>query len=102
MHVLGLIDKDISKDRKWIGCMVDNCRELFNLFNWGASYEKLRQGSLELKITPTSLVNFSDTRFANSKRKVFKNLHQQFAPIANCLKKANFFRYDNRGQKREG
>ena len=32
------------------------------MFNWGASYEKLRQASLELKITPTSLVNFSDTR----------------------------------------
>ena len=32
----------------------------------------------------SNLVNFSDTRFANSKRKVFKNIHE-FAPIISCL-----------------
>ena len=30
-------------------------------------------------------MNFSDTRFANSKRKVFKNIHYQFAAIITCL-----------------
>ena len=28
---------------------------------------------------------FSDTRFANSKSKVFKNIHHEFAPIIICL-----------------
>ena len=30
-------------------------------------------------------MNFSDTRFANSKRRVFKNILHQFAPIITCL-----------------
>lgn len=30
-------------------------------------------------------MTFSDTRFANSKRKVFKNIHHEFAPIITCL-----------------
>ena len=30
-------------------------------------------------------MNFSETRFANSKRKVFKDIHHRFAPIIICL-----------------
>ena len=44
-----------------------------------------REATAAWKLSLSNLVNFSDTRFANSKRKVFKNIHHQFAPIISCL-----------------
>ena len=85
MHLTGLVDKDISKDRKWLEDITDNCREMFTLFNWGANYEKLRDATALWNLNQNNLVNFSETRFANSKRKVYKNVHHEFAPIITCL-----------------
>ena len=64
---------------------MDNCSQIFNTFNWGANYEKFREATITWKLSLANLVNFSDTRFANSKRKVFKNIHSQFGPIIACL-----------------
>ena len=54
-------------------------------FNWDANYEKFRESAASWRLSVSNLVNFSETRFANSKRKVFKNIHHQFAPIITCL-----------------
>ena len=85
LHLTGLVDKDISKDRKWLEDIVENCKEMFQLFNWGANYEKLREATALWRLSLSNLVTFSATRFANSKRKVFKNIHHEFAPIITCL-----------------
>ena len=87
LHKTGLVDKHMAKEDsfKWLDDITGTCTQIFNAFNWGASYEKFRGESATWKLSQTNLVNFSDTRFANSKRKVFKNIHYQFAPIITCL-----------------
>ena len=60
MHLTGLVDKDISKNRKWLADITENCREIFNLFNWGANCEKLRAATTLWKHSLNNLVNFSD------------------------------------------
>ena len=55
------------------------------MFNWGSNYEKFREATAAWRLSLSNLLNFSDTRFANSKRKVFKNIHHQFAPIISSL-----------------
>ena len=87
LHKTGLVDKHMNGQAsfKWLQEMVDSCSQIFNTFNWGANYEKFREAAASWKLSLSNLVNFSDTRFANSKRKVFKNIHHQFAPIISCL-----------------
>ena len=53
----------------------------FQHFQVGANYEKFCEAAASWKLSLSNLVNFSDTRFANS-----KNIHHQFAPIILCLK----------------
>ena len=38
------------------------------------------------KLKLLSLVTFSETRFANSRRKVYQHIHHEFAPIMTCLR----------------
>ena len=82
-----MVDKHMAKEEglKWLGDHTSVCTQIFNTFNWGANYEKFRDESATWKLNQTNLVNFSETRFANSKRKVFKNIHYQFGPIITCL-----------------
>ena len=70
---------------EWLQDITTTCTQVFNTFNWGASYEQFREATASWKLSLSNLVNFSDTRFASSKRKVFKNIHHQFAPIISCL-----------------
>ena len=70
---------------KWLQDITTTCTQIFNTFNWGANYEQFREATASWKLSLSNLVNFSDTRFANSKRKVFKNIHHQFAPVISCL-----------------
>ena len=65
--------------------MIACCQQIFSTFNWGHNYEKFREAKALWRLTLSNLVNFSDTRFANSNRKVFLNIHHQFAPIISCL-----------------
>ena len=85
LHKTGLVDKALTKNLEWLQDMISICQQIFSTFNWGANYEKFREATALFKLTLSNLVNFSDTRFANSKRKVFKNIHYQFAAIISCL-----------------
>ena len=46
---------------------------------------KLREAALMSGIRPRNLVNFSETRFANSKRRVYQVLLELFPAIMACL-----------------
>ena len=87
MHRTGLVDKKLTKQDKfaWLRNMIDVCHQIFLTFNWGANYEKFREASAAWKLTLKNLTNFSDTRFANSKRKVFKNILLMLGPILTVL-----------------
>ena len=87
LHKTGLVDKDMTKQDsfKWLQDIIACCQQIFSTFNWGANYEKFREATAVWRLSLSNLVNFSETRFANSKRKVFKNIHHQFAPIITCL-----------------
>ena len=67
--------------------MFSCCPQIFTTFNWGANYEKFREATALWRLTLSNLVNFSDTRFANSKRRVFKNILNQFAPFEAAFSK---------------
>ena len=55
------------------------------MFNWGSNYEKLVVATALWKLHLTSLVGFSETRFANSRRQVYINIHHEFPAIMSCL-----------------
>ena len=85
LHKTGLVDKHVTRDKKWLEDVIKKCQQIFNTFNWGTNYETFREATALWRLTLSNLVTFSDTRFANSKRKVFKNIHHEFAPIITCL-----------------
>ena len=58
---------------------------MYGTFSWGASHVKLREAAINLGIKPRNLVNFSETRFANSKRLVYQIILDQFPAIMACL-----------------
>ena len=74
-----------QKHMVWLQNMIAFCQQIFNLFNWGANYEKFREATAMWRLTLSNLVNFSDTRFVNSKRKVLLNINHEFAPIISFL-----------------
>ena len=71
---------------QWLKSITDICVRLFKLFNWGANFEKLVEATNLWKLKLLSLVTFSETRFANSRRKVYQHIHHEFAPIMTCLR----------------
>ena len=77
LHKSGLIDTHI--------CNTDVCQKLFRMFNWGSNYEKLVDATALWKLHLTSFVSFSETRFANSRRQVYINIHHKFPAIITCL-----------------
>ena len=87
LHKSGLVDTHLCKKDDF-ACVVshtDVCQKLFKLFNWGANYEKLVAATTLWKLHLVSLVGFSDTRFAKSRRKVYTNIHHEFPAIMTCL-----------------
>ena len=87
LHRTGLGDKHVCKDKdhKWIVAFNGICHRLYGTFNWGASHVKLREAALKAGIRPRNLVNFSETRFANSKRRVYQVILDMFPAIVACL-----------------
>ena len=87
MHRLGLIDKHIAeiKDFKWLGVLVNICQQLYHEFQWGIQLENLSKAAEDLDIAMRNLQNFSETRFANSKKDVFKNVFLMIKPILAVL-----------------
>jgi hypothetical protein len=70
-----------EKIHKWIGQFNDTCHRHFGTFHWGASHVKLREADLKAGIKPRNLVNFSETRFANSKRRVYQVILDQCSQV---------------------
>ena len=60
----------MTKDLEWVQDQVKLCKDIYTNFMWGKDYERLRADAQELEVIFVSLVNFSETRFANSKWKV--------------------------------
>ena len=88
LHKTGLADKHMCNkkgDHKWIIKFNSTCNQLYGTFSWGASHVKLREAAANAGIKPRNLVNFSETRFANSKRLVYQIILDQFPAIMACL-----------------
>ena len=87
LHRTGIADKNVSKDEvhKWIQKLNRTSQQIYGLFSWGASHVKLREAAVKLGIHPRNLVNFSATRFANSKRRVYQVIFEMFPAIMDCL-----------------
>ena len=87
LHKSGLVDTHLGKQTQfaWLSTITDICVRVFKLFNWGANYERLVEATSLWKMKLLNLVTFCDTRFANSRRKVYLNIHHQLAPIMTCL-----------------
>jgi hypothetical protein len=87
LHKSGLVDTHLCKKQefKWVVLNTDICQKLFRMFNWGSNYEKLVLATALWKLHLTSLVGFSETRFANSRRQVYINIHNEFPAIITCL-----------------
>ena len=87
MHHLGLADKDVSKkgEFKWLRDLSNTCRDIYTHLNWGNDHERLLETANQLKTPVRTLVNFSETRFANSKRRVFQNILLMIAPVLSVL-----------------
>ena len=86
-YTSGLVDTHLCKkgEFSWIVSNTDVCQQLFTTFNWGANYEKLVAATSLWKLHLKSLVGFSETRFANSRRQVYINIHHEFPAIMTCL-----------------
>ena len=87
LHKSGLVDTHLceKEEFKWVVSNTDICQKLFRMFNWGSNYEKLVVATALWKLHLTSLVGFSETRFANSRRQVYINIHHEFPAIMSCL-----------------
>ena len=87
LHLSGLADKHTCKamEHKWINKFNKTCQQIYGVFKWGASHVNLRNAALKLGIRPRNLVNFSETRFANSKRRVYQVIFEMFPAIIDCL-----------------
>ena len=81
INFIYVLDKHISKNVDWLENLVTLCGQLYRLFMWGNNYDKLETAAADLEMDFVALVNFSATRFANSKRLVFKKLLRNIEPI---------------------
>ena len=57
----------MTRDINWVKEQVKLCQSIYSNFMWGKDFERLQTEAQELEISFVALVNFSDTRFANSK-----------------------------------
>ena len=88
LHRTGLADKHMSQSKgehKWILNFNNICSQLYGTFNWGACNVHLKEAATAAGIKARNLVNFSTTRFANSKRRVYQLILDQFPAIMTCL-----------------
>eukprot|EP00794_Sanderia_malayensis_P014467 gene14467-15971_t len=97
MHKSGLVDTHLCKEKrfKWLVDDTDVCSQLFRLFNWGQNHEKLVEASVLWKLHLKDLVKFSETRFANSRRQVYVNVHHDLQALVTCLEDKVALSYQN-------
>ncbi len=87
LHKSGLVDTHMCKKKEFAWFVEDThvYQQVFTLFNWGANYEELVAATALWKLHLRSLVGFSETRFANSRRQVYVNIHLEFPAIPTGL-----------------
>ena len=87
LHRSGLVDTHLCKEERfqWLVDDTDVCSQLFRMFNWGQNHEKLVESSVLWKLHLKELVTFSETRFANSRRQLYINIHHDLPAIITCL-----------------
>ena len=97
LHKSGLVDTHLCKEErfKWLVDDTDVCSQLFRLFNWGQNHEKLVEASVLWKLHLKDLVKFSETRFANSRRQVYINVHHDLQALITCLEDKVALSYQN-------
>ena len=69
----------------WLVEIQTVCMEIFSTFNWGKNYENFLQICEDLYVQIKRLTNFQMTRFANSVRFVFINLHIDYSAVQLAL-----------------
>ena len=98
MHRLNLSDNKISEKFPFVLQINDLAKDLFSMFNWGKTHENLRSMALEMEEKFINLTRFSDTRFANSKRRVYQNVLKMFNCISSQLEAYIYADFQNRTQ----
>ena len=98
MHRLNLSDNKISEKFPFVLLINDLAKDLFSMFNWGKTHENLRSMALEMEEKFINLTRFSDTRFANSKRRVYQNVLKMFNCITSQLEAYIYADFQNRTQ----
>ena len=85
MHRLNLSDQKISAKFPFLVIIIQLCKDLHGKYNWGIQHESLRLMAEVEEEKFIQLSKFSDTRFANSKRRVFQNVLKMFHSICASL-----------------
>ena len=87
LHKGGVVDNHTREDSSfsWLVDIQAICREIFSTFNWGKNYQNLLQICEDLNVQMKKLTNFQMTRFANSVRFVFINLHIDYSAVRLAL-----------------
>ena len=101
MHKCGLVDSHLTgekaklKEFDWVFKLCKLALRLIRNFQWGKEYEKFRNMAEELDVALFNLQFFSETRFANSKRLVFRNLYMMVGPCVGVLEQEIMEAVDN-------
>ena len=97
LHKSGLVDTHLCKEERfqWLVDDTEVCSQLFRMFNWGKNHEKLVEASVLWKLHLKELVKFSETRFANSRRQVYINIHHDLPAIITCLEEKILLSHQN-------
>ena len=100
MHRTGLVDSHLTgekaKEFHWVYKLVKLAVRMIRNFQWGKEYEKMRSMAQELDVALFNLQFFSETRFANSKRLVFRNLYMMVGPCIGVLEQEIMEEVQNR------
>ena len=101
MHKCGLVDSHLTgekaklKEFDWVFKLCKLALRLIRNFQWGKEYEKFRSMAEELNVALYNLQFFAETRFANSKRLVFRNLYMMVGPCVGVLEQEIMEAVDN-------
>ena len=97
LHRSGLVDTHLCKEERfqWVVDDTDVCSQLFRMFNWGQNHEKPIEASVLWKFHLKELVKLSETRFANSRRQVYLNIHHDLPAIITCLEEKILLSHQN-------
>lgn len=95
MHKAGLVDNHLRKNSKfsWVVALSQSITSIFNDFNFGKEYEHFKDVSMEIQELDKGECKFknpcffSETRFANHCKKIYKNFREDFKAIITVFEK---------------